>query len=441
MPKTRTTGKKTLKAKTNRPGSTSPVKKRGTSLTAKKAEPEIFGPTHLERIKALTKAATLPRKQLIPILKKAAVHWDRDLRKAALEQLSGISPAEARKAMKAAVKAHGLSQVFIQKIESQISPTPKKRTLPTRCEHAKTEVKSSHSFPNLSGKFGIPANTLGWFVRHWKDADDLYAEFELPKKRGGKRIVAAPTECLKALQGLIYQNVLSKIALHTSCQGFRKNTSILTNAKPHTKSDVVINIDLKDFFPSISAARVYSMLSALLKKELNDSEIRLITRAATRKGALPQGAPTSPVLANIIAKRMDKRLAGMASKSRMRYTRYADDLTFSGKTDSVATLPLIRQIIKEEGFTISAKKFRIIRHGNRQEVTGLTVNEKVTVPRMKRKWLRAALHHVVNGQPVTLNGKVLSPKSLRGHVAFIGSVHPELAAKYMPLLDKHLPKE
>lgn len=441
MPKAAIAGKRLSNAGRKRPASASAGKKSGPRVTAKVLESEIFGPTHLERLEALKKADKLPRKQLIPILKKAAVHWDRDLRKAALEQLSGISPAETRESMKAAVEAHGLTRVFIEKIESKITPAPKERTVKAWRGPRAPKAKKCHSFENLSQQFGIPAKILGWFVQHWNDADNLYTEFEIPKKKGGKRIVAAPTEWLKALQGLLYQNVLSKIALHKSCQGFRKDASILTNARPHAKSEVVINIDLEDFFPSISAARVYSMLSAVLKTALNDSEIRLITRAATRKGALPQGAPTSPVLANIIAKRLDKRLAGAASKNGMKYTRYADDLTFSGKTQVVAALPLIRQIIKEEGFTISAKKFRIIRRGNRQEVTGLTVNEKVTVPRMKRKWLRAAVHHLANGKPVTLNGKALSPNELRGHLAFIGSVHPELAAKYTPLLAKHLPEE
>jgi len=119
------------------------------------------------------------------------------------------------------------------------------------------------------------------------------------------------------------------------------------------------------------------------------------------------------------------------------YTRYADDITFSGNIVIRGFLPLILKIIKEEGFTPAPNKIRLIRRGNRQEVTGLTVNEKVAIPRKRRKLLRAMLHHLKTGKPVHWQGKEISPPSVRGHFEYLRSIHPQVGEAYL----QHLGQE
>jgi RNA-directed DNA polymerase len=215
--------------------------------------------------------------------------------------------------------------------------------------------------------------------------------------------------------------------LHRSCHGFRRKKSIITNAKPHTGKNVLINIDLKDFFPSISGGRVYGIFTSL---GFDNEVARFLTRITTYKNSLPQGAPTSPALANLVCRRLDSRLAGLSKRLKARYTRYADDMTFSGKENIITAIPLIRQIIKDEGFMVAEKKARIVRKGNRQEVTGLTVNKKVSIPRHLRRRIRAVIHRLSLNREITWKGKNLSLASLQGHISYLNAVHPELAQKY-----------
>lgn len=274
----------------------------------------------------------------------------------------------------------------------------------------------------------LDRSAFEWLVVYRNNLDWFYSERFIKKASGGKRRILAPCAMLKGIQRLILSCILEKVALHRACHGFTKKKSIVTNAKPHVGKEVVINIDLEDFFPTLTFDRVQGIFRSL---GFSPNNCRLLALACCHKGVLPQGSPASPALANIACFRLDCRLAGLARKLDADYTRYADDITLSGGRSAIHCLPLVRSIIKGEGFRISEKKFRIIRQGNRQEVTGLTVNQGVALPRETRRRLRAAVHNLKNGKPMHWEGHVLDIRALMGHLSFLRMIHPELAENYI----------
>jgi len=245
-----------------------------------------------------------------------------------------------------------------------------------------------------------------------------YVRFLLPKKTGGTRLISAPLPRLKAAQAWVLENVLKKVPVHEAAHGFREGRSIVTNARPHVGAGMVVNLDLKDFFPSVLYPRVkgvfvklgYSEATAtalaLLCTEPDVEELELdgqrwfVTQGKRR---LPQGAPTSPALTNILCRRLDRRLAGAARKLGFVYTRYADDLTFSahgaGPHDAGELLRFVRWVVKQEEFTAHPDKTRVLRRGRQQEVTGVVVNDKPGVDRKTLKRFRALLHQLEKTGP------------------------------------------
>ncbi len=207
--------------------------------------------------------------------------------------------------------------------------------------------------------------------------------------------------------------ITGKVAVKEEAHGFIKGKSIVTNASLHTGRDVVVNIDLKDFFPTLSYKRVkgmfrsfgysehISIILALLSTEPEADEVVLDEKTyyvAKTDRFLPQGAPTSPMITNIIAKRLDARLAGAARVYGYTYSRYADDMTFSSTDNSQWSLGqllwFIRKVIVEEGFTLHPDKVRIMHKSRHQEVTGITVNSKAGISRKKIKQFRALLFQI-----------------------------------------------
>lgn len=260
--------------------------------------------------------------------------------------------------------------------------------------------------------------------------DCQYHTHVIPKKSGGKRTIEVPRPILKKLQRFLLESLERCALLHDSCHGFRKKHSIKSNALPHVGCEMVINFDIKDFFPSITRTKIKYMFRSLGH---NDNAADFLTAVATRHGHLPQGAPTSPMIANILCFEMDNKLSSLAETHHANYTRYADDLTFSGKQSILRSLPAIKQIVKDEGFELNPSKFRIQRKGKRQEVTGLIVNDKVSVPRNRRKKLRAAIHRVASGKIPFWNDVHMSEQVMQGHIDFITAIHPDLLSYYRQL--------
>ena len=232
--------------------------------------------------------------------------------------------------------------------------------------------------------------------------ESAYVEFDIPKKTGGVRHIVAPNVELKTVQSCINILLQTLYEPHECATGFIRGQSVRSNAERHIGSSCMLNLDLKDFFPSITKDMVRRALKEELSEQIPSAEVRnMICNLCTiptpdGTEVLPQGAPTSPVLSNIVLKRLDRRLAAFAGAHGYNYTRYADDITFShnraGRRFSRFFMDKTRAMIEDYGLQINDRKTRISATGRRMEVTGLTVGDKVNVSRRYIKQLRTLLH-------------------------------------------------
>lgn len=226
-----------------------------------------------------------------------------------------------------------------------------------------------------------------------RNADSLYKTFQIPKKSGKPRTITAPNPSLKAIQRCLALLLQAAYQPTVSVNGFVPGRSVVSNAAVHADKKFVLNLDLENFFPSISFGRVISVLQ-LNPISAQPKIAHYITQLACYEGYLPQGAPTSPVISNLACQRLDRRIESLVKSHQVAYTRYADDLTLSSDQPfENGLLNHLDQIIQDEGFTINMEKVRLQLKNSRQEVTGLTVNEKVNVPRKYLREVRAMLHN------------------------------------------------
>ncbi|GBC61799.1 RNA-directed DNA polymerase [Desulfonema ishimotonii] len=299
----------------------------------------------------------------------------------------------------------------------------------------------------LAKAIGIPVGELRFLAFSRKTSKiSHYRRFFIPKKRGGRRLISAPMPRLKALQYFVLENILAKIPPHKAAHGFLPGHSIVTNAVPHVGKDVVINLDLKDFFPTISYPRVKGLFRSLGYSEQQATLFGLIctepdTDAVELDGEtyfvarserhLPQGAPTSPAISNLIFRKADRRLQGVADQLGFAYTRYADDLTFSASGDAAEALTRllwgVRQIVKDEGFVLHPDKLRVMKKGARQEVTGIVVNEKLNISRKSLRNFRALLFQIEKDgfEGKRWNGAKNLPPVIWGYANYVAMVNPE----------------
>jgi RNA-directed DNA polymerase len=232
-----------------------------------------------------------------------------------------------------------------------------------------------------------------------------YTSFQIPKKSGDTRQITAPVSPLKIIQRKL-NHILQTVYRPKSCNhGFVRQKNILTNARAHVRRRFVLNIDLEDFFPSINFGRVRGMFMSPPYK-LNSHVATVLAQICCFRNELPQGAPTSPVVSNMICAKMDDQLRALARKYRCLYTRYADDMTFSTYqprfpeafakyNDCVGTLDPGNElvaVIQANGFRVNQSKIRLQTRARRQQVTGLTVNRIVNVRRKYINQIRAMLH-------------------------------------------------
>ncbi|WP_121329518.1 reverse transcriptase family protein [Flavobacterium sp. 81] len=273
-----------------------------------------------------------------------------------------------------------------------------------------------------------------------------YHTFELEKKSGGKRKISAPKAKLKEIQNWILENILHKIPYTFEAHGFIKERSIVTNAKPHVDKDIVVNIDLKDFFPTVTYKRVkglfhkigYSeevatILSLLCTySEINETTLDGVTyyvQSGERK--LPQGSPASPAISNMIVYKMDQKINGLGKKLNFSYTRYADDMSFSTNEENSQNVSRLlyftKKIIESEGFVIHPDKVHVMRKGTQQKVTGVVVNKKLNVDRIQLRKFRAVLHNIEkNGWKDQKWGKAIHLiNAIEGYINYVNMVNPE----------------
>lgn len=264
----------------------------------------------------------------------------------------------------------------------------------------------------LARRLGVDVDTLVSF-------EPRYHEFAIPKRSGGQRQILAPERHLKVFQRRILRRVLALLVSHPAATGFERGKSIVTNAQLHVGKPVIVRMDIKDFFTSTSDRKV----EVFFRRIGWDKETgKLLTKLCTFNGGLPQGAPTSPRLANLVNYKLDTRLDRLAAKAGAMYSRYADDLTFSFDVDKPGgvrgLIRTTRRIVADEGYQVhKRKKMSVRRRHQRQCVTGLVVNERINLPRETRRRLRAIEHRLANGRSATL-----TEAQLRGWRAFRNSI-------------------
>lgn len=229
------------------------------------------------------------------------------------------------------------------------------------------------------------------------------------KRSGEMRLLHSPNPRLKAIQKKLLHRVFAKLKVHPAAMGFRRGVSTAAHAALHVNKAVVVRIDIKDFFPSTDWYRIRNYL---LKIGWDHASCLTLGSLCCRNLRLPQGAPTSPILSNLVNYGMDARLAGLAKKSKATYSRYADDIIFSFDEDNRRFIRgVIRRvgvILWASGYRMNRPKLRIMRKHNRQVITGLVVNEKVQLPRKTRRWLRAVEHHLKHGREASLTKEQLA---------------------------------
>lgn len=270
------------------------------------------------------------------------------------------------------------------------------------------------------------------------------------------RVIECPKRRLKAIQRRILHEILDWIPAHDAAHGFTRGRSVASHASEHTAQPVVVRLDLEDFFASIAAGRVFGIfrtagypeavayaMTALvtnvvpsavwqtLPRPLDPGQItahhRLGRRLATPH--LPQGAPTSPALANLAAFRLDRRLSGLAASLELNYTRYADDLTFSGSMRLVRVAGTLRravaEISRQEGFTVNDTKSMLATRAGCQRVCGVVVNERLNVPRRDYDVLKAILHNATLHGPASQNRQALPDfrAHLLGRISWVASLN------------------
>ena len=310
------------------------------------------------------------------------------------------------------------------------------------------------SLGNIAEAMGLTTEDLVWLCYERAATEtDHYTRFEIPKRAGGSRLISSPKPKMRVAQSWINLNVLAKLSPSEYCFAYRPKKSIVDNANQHVKKKVIIKLDIKDFFPSITFNRVrgyfeylgynpgVSTVLALLCTDSPRVRVTIKGRAqivAIGPRSLPQGACTSPALANLIASRLDSRLAGYTKKlaGEWSYTRYADDLTFSTNSEDAHIGHLIAavgHISRDENFEIKSEKTRIMRSPRRQTVTGLVVGDDVRIPKATIKKMRALFHNIeTKGQePVSEELGKNALAVAQGYWAYLYMVNPEQAQKYL----------
>lgn len=330
-------------------------------------------------------------------------------------------------------------------------------------------IAQIESVPDLAERLELSHGQLAWLadvrglersVAHEKLRNYRYAV--APRRSGLPRVLEAPKARLKEIQRWILHEILAQVPPHEAAQGFTRGRSVATHARRHSGQAVVLRLDLKDFFASLTAGRVFGIfrtlgynravahvLTGLSTNTIPQTVWQAVPKAtdsalvqprfwlgrALATPHLPQGAPTSPALANLAAFRLDRRLIGLAGSAGLRYSRYADDLTFSGSVELRRRRrhleALIAQIAGDEGFVINERKTTLHSSGGRQSVCGVVVNLRPNVLRSEYDELRAILHNAAAHGPAGQNRTGIADfqSHLRGRISWVASLNPARGEK------------
>ncbi len=305
---------------------------------------------------------------------------------------------------------------------------------------------------------GAEGTTLDWLadpkgLERFATEEQLrnYRYRWMEKRRGGWRLIETPKVQLKAIQRRILHRILGAIPPHDAAHGFRAGRSVVSFAAPHVGRRLVLRLDLQDFFTTVTRARVFGIfrssgypedvarvLSALCVNRTprlvcDVAPIDALARGRLQTPHLPQGAPTSPALANLSAYGLDIRLAGLAASAGARYTRYADDLAFSFDDSSSGERFLwhASQLALEEGFAVNFRKLRQVTQAGRQRLAGVVVNSHLNVARPQFDRLKAVLHNCRIKGPSTQNrdGSLHFREALLGQISWVSMLNPHRGSK------------
>lgn len=330
-------------------------------------------------------------------------------------------------------------------------------------------VAAVHSVDELAARLELSPGQLAWLadVRGLERTvpDEKLRNYRyraVARRAGVPRVIEAPKARLKEIQRWLLHEILDHVPPHDAAHGFTRGRSVVSHALLHTGQPAVLRFDLKDFFASVAAGRIYGIfrtvgyapavahvLTGLTTNAIPHAVWRVIPRAGDSRliqpqfwlgrqlatPHLPQGAPTSPALANLAAFGLDRRLAGLAASSGLRYSRYADDLTFSGpirRRDRTARFhELVTSIVRDEGFALNRDKSAVRTAGGRQTVCGVVVNVRPNVTRHEYDQLKAILHNAAVHGPQRQNRDELADLEahLRGRIAWVASLNPQRGAK------------
>lgn len=318
---------------------------------------------------------------------------------------------------------------------------------------------------DLANWLEVPIGQLAWLT-HLTDENlrprstkQTHYHYQFVKKRSGEfRLIESPKSKLKEVQGKILCGILDHVAPHNAAHGFVSGRSIITNAEPHVRQKLVIHMDLKNFYPNVRVSRVVAIFRSIgYSREVALWLARLTTNSVPwdlkfpagqfgydyyHSRHLPQGAPTSPSLANLSAFSLDVRLTGLANSYQMEYTRYADDLTFSGAGVLYPALPeiipMIKEIIRHERFYPNHVKQKVLRPCFRQKITGIVVNEKLNIDRREFDRLKAILHNCRRLGPSTQKRNVQTDfrSHLQGRIAHVRQINAHRAMKLQHIYDQ-----
>ena len=271
----------------------------------------------------------------------------------------------------------------------------------------------------------IPLKDLT-YVLYEEHVGKFYKTFEIPKKSGGTRVIHASTGILKHMQQSLCEILNSSVKSNNISHGFQKGKSIYTNASVHRNKRFVLNVDLSDFFDSFHFGRVRGFFKNNKDFLCSEEITLLIAQIACYQGKLPQGAPSSPVITNLICGSLDFRISKLCKKYKLDYTRYADDMTFSTNNiyflrDNENFIKELTSVVVRSGFKINEKKTRLLFKDSRQEVTGVIVNKKLNAPREYYKKTRAMAYNFYKNHECMIDNKQASLNQIEGRFGYINN--------------------
>lgn len=256
------------------------------------------------------------------------------------------------------------------------------------CFFAQNSILEVIDHPDKSNRLQRYSQWIYAISNHTKA---YYKPLTIPKKDGGKRFLFSPQGMLRRLQKCILFYFLEGQKVHPAATAYVKGGSVRRNALPHVGKPLVVKLDICNFFTSITQGAV---LRLFMEMGYPAQVAMLLAKLCCFKGRLPQGACTSPALSNLICRKMDGRIAGYCAKRNIAYTRYADDMTFSGDFDSKALLWFIRKVLADEGFSLNVAKTKVLPQNCQQKVTGVVVNRVLQVDKKTRRKLRQEVYYI-----------------------------------------------